>query len=369
MSSALEIHGLTKQIASTQILKGIDLTVDKGIIQTLLGPSGCGKTTILRCVAGLLEPDDGEIEIDGTVIFSRKDSLAIPPEKRDIAMVFQSYALWPHMTVFENVAFPLQMRHISGTELRSKVKVTLELVRIEELEDRYPFQISGGQQQRVALARAFVADPKLVLLDEPLGNLDANLREHLRFELRDLQRKTGSTFLYVTHDQGEALALSDKIALMFSGTIVELGAPDDIYMHPSSRFAAEFLGITNVFEATLKGNEAYVRPGNVIVQVSTSNYEKETQGDIKIAVNAEDVEVYPESTKLHDRTNVFVGRVVRSSFTGMNRHHWIALEDSGERIPLRVIGSKKLKLDPNTKVIVRIPPNAVKIVSLNVSKS
>jgi iron(III) transport system ATP-binding protein len=247
----IEIQGLTKTFGagSVRAINGINLNVPSGGIFTLLGPSGCGKTTTLRCVAGLERPDEGEIKLFGARVVSTKERLFTPPHARQIGMVFQSYAIWPHMTVFQNVAYPLKGKGYSRREIRKRALDALDRVGLEGLSERPAPNLSGGQQQRVALARAIAGDPKILLLDEPLSNLDAKLREEMRGQIRALQRKLGVTTLYVTHDQVEAMALSDTIAIMDKGRVIEVGTPRDVYLSPRSRFAAQFIGLTNVVPA------------------------------------------------------------------------------------------------------------------------
>jgi iron(III) transport system ATP-binding protein len=225
----------------------ISFEVQQGKLFTLLGPSGCGKTTTLRSIAGLEKPTSGEIIVGGRVLYSSDRKVFIAPNQRDMGMVFQSYAIWPHMNVFENAAFPLRVGKMkySKKQLEDKVLRALHAVALDGLESREATKLSGGQQQRLALARALVMEPQLLLLDEPLSNLDAKLRERMRFELKRLQRELGITTIYVTHDQGEALALSNEIAVMKSGQIMQLGTPREIYEHPANEFVADFIGTTN----------------------------------------------------------------------------------------------------------------------------
>ena len=234
-------------------LRGVSFEVGKGELFTLLGPSGCGKTTTLRCVAGLEQPVSGEILIDGRAVFSAAAGIFIPPERRNIGMVFQSYAIWPHMTVFQNVAYPLA-KEASRAEIGERVGKILDRLSLGHLSDRLAPNLSGGQQQRVALARALVAQPQVLLLDEPLSNLDAKLREQMRFELKALQESFGITTVYVTHDQEEALALSDRIGLMHEGALVEVGAPAELYLRPAHRVTADFLGTSNFVGAQVERN-------------------------------------------------------------------------------------------------------------------
>ena len=250
----LTVRDLTKDFvtdkAPVRAVDSVSFNVPAGEFYTLLGPSGCGKTTTLQCIAGLEMPDAGEITLGDKLVFSRNANLVVPAHRRDIGMVFQSYAIWPHMTVFENVAFPLLhgRRRISRSSVNDRVMKALQLVQLAGLENRPAPFLSGGQQQRVALARAIVDEPKVLLLDEPLSNLDAKLREEMRFELRDLVLRLHITTLYVTHDQIEALSMSDRIAVMSNGRIVQEGTPREIYLTPKDRFVADFLGKSNFFE-------------------------------------------------------------------------------------------------------------------------
>src|SRR6202521_2177139 len=233
-----------------EAVRGLSLNVERGQFYTLLGPSGCGKTSTLRCIAGLETPTSGAIEIDSTVVFASASRILVPPHRRNIGMVFQSYAIWPHMTVFDNVAFPLVhgVHKQSRKHVEEKVMRALSLVQLDGLAKRPAPMLSGGQQQRVALARAIASEPALLLLDEPLSNLDAKLREDMRHEIKTLVRRLDTTTLYVTHDQLEALSMSDRVALVNDGQIVQEGAPRDVYLRPADAFAANFLGRTNLLE-------------------------------------------------------------------------------------------------------------------------
>ncbi|MSP94687.1 MAG: ABC transporter ATP-binding protein [Alphaproteobacteria bacterium] len=260
----LKVENLKKQYVSFEGgpgggVLGVSFEIVQGELFTLLGPSGCGKTTTLRAVAGLEVPDTGRISLGGTVLFDGEAATNVPMYDRDIGMVFQSYAIWPHMSVFENAAYPLRVsrtRKLSAREIETKTMATLDMVGLSEFAKRPSTQLSGGQQQRLALARAFTREPSLLLLDEPLSNLDAQLREQMRIELKRLQRETGVTAIYVTHDQAEALAISDRIAVMNQGRIVQIGAPKEIYGRPSSEFVANFIGRTNLLKGTVVGDVA-----------------------------------------------------------------------------------------------------------------
>lgn len=248
---SIEIRNLTKRFGSSAAIGDLSLRFSPGKIAVLLGPSGCGKTTTLRCIAGLEDPDSGEILIEGESVFDATRGLNVPPERRDIGMVFQSYAIWPHMTVFENVALPLKARHLGHDEVARRVSQTLATVGLEALAQRSATKLSGGQQQRVALARCLASHPKLILLDEPLSNLDAKLRVEMRAEIKELQRKLRATMLFVTHDQEEALSLADEIFLFDYGRMVQSGTARELYFHPRTRFAAEFLGKANLIPLRL----------------------------------------------------------------------------------------------------------------------
>ncbi|WP_394616219.1 ABC transporter ATP-binding protein [Lentzea sp. JNUCC 0626] len=241
------LHGVRKRFSDQVAVDGISLNVHEGEFFSVLGPSGCGKTTVLRMIAGFVDPDEGRIELDGN------DMVGVPPYRRDVNTVFQSYALFPHMSVWDNVAYGLKRKKVRGDELKKRVGEHLELVRLSQFAKRRPTQLSGGQQQRVAIARALAAGPQLLLLDEPLGALDAKLRKELQIELMRIQREVGTTFLYVTHDQEEALVLSHRIAVMNAGKIEQVGYPEDVYERPATRFVAGFIGTSNILDAEVSG--------------------------------------------------------------------------------------------------------------------
>jgi iron(III) transport system ATP-binding protein len=301
-------------------VRGIDLDIKQGQFFTLLGPSGCGKTTTLRSVAGLETPQQGEIFVGDVRVFSSTARTVVPPYERDIGMVFQSYAIWPHMNVFENVAFPLRemKRKLSQRELRDKVEQALALVHLDGLADRPAPFLSGGQQQRLALARALVKEPSVLLLDEPLSNLDAKLREETRFELRELVKRVGITTLYVTHDQLEALTMSDVVAVMNQGQIAQQGSPMEIYQSPQDRFVANFIGLTNFIEGKVKSSasketsEGEVETGSGILRCVLSDGMK--PGDaVIIVVRPEDIHVAGDFTP---HRNLLQGKVDAVIFMG-----------------------------------------------------
>jgi iron(III) transport system ATP-binding protein len=275
MVEKCRVLGLTKRFGAATVVDDVALDVAEGEFVVILGPSGCGKTTTLRMIAGLAEPDAGSIDIDGRRVCAPAERLFVPPEQRNIGMVFQSYAIWPHMTVFENVAYPLRVRRVGGNERKRRVADVLERVGLGHESNRPATALSGGQMQRVALARALVFNPAMVLFDEPLSNLDLKLRERLRVELKSLQRETGLTSIYVTHDQTEAVELADRIIVMEAGRVVQTGTPRELYREPASRFVAEFISTANIFEAVVEGfaNPGFVRircdNGRVLIAAHT----------------------------------------------------------------------------------------------------
>jgi len=314
----ISIRGLTKGFDAQRAVRGLDLEIHDKEFVTLLGPSGCGKTTTLRLLAGLAAPDSGEIAIDGRVVSSRRGVLA--PERRRMGMVFQSYALWPHMSVFENVAFGLTLKRMAAREVRERAERALAMVGLDALGDRTPAALSGGQQQRVALARSLVTEPTILLLDEPLSNLDAKLRERMRVELKDLQRRTGITFVYVTHDQAEAMALSDRIAVMNEGRLQQFASPLAIYERPANRFIADFMGAANLLAGVVEEEPPVVgAPGVVRVDPAIRLEALLPVGATKdktvtVMIRPEDIAI-TRDTPDRDR-NVLSGIVVSSSFLG-----------------------------------------------------
>jgi iron(III) transport system ATP-binding protein len=251
--SGLHVEDLHKTFSGAPAVNHVSFAAGPGEFISLLGPSGCGKTTTLRCIAGFERPDGGRIVVDGRVVSDPANGIFVPPNRRQFGMVFQSYAVWPHMTVRDNVSYPLRVRGAySRTEIRARAEATLKIVGLAGYEERYPTQLSGGQQQRVALARALVMEPRLLLFDEPLSNLDAKLRERMRFELIEIQSKLGIPAVYVTHDQTEAMVMSRRVIVMERGSIAQQGSPEEIYASPRSRFVADFIGSSNFIEARLR---------------------------------------------------------------------------------------------------------------------
>ena len=300
------------------VLKGVTLNVPEGSLYTFLGPSGCGKTTTLRCVAGLERPDGGKISIGGQTVYASGERVYVPTNKRPIGMVFQSYAIWPHMTVAENVAYPLTIQRKPRDVIKRKVSDVLKIVGLDGLEDRPAPKLSGGQQQRVAFARALVNEPKVMLLDEPLSNLDAKLRVQMRSEIKSLQRRTNITTIFVTHDQAEALAISDQIAVMHGGVLIEVGSPHQLYTRPKRRFTATFLGLTNLIEGKVLEADGDGKPGKMqtskgILKFVPSTTLKKDQPAV-ISIRPENIPLYKQRPA--ESENVLEGKVTEAVFMG-----------------------------------------------------
>jgi len=317
----LTISNLTKRFDDVVAVDRVDLEIADGELISLLGPSGCGKTTTLRCIAGFEEPSGGHI------LFDSLDIVGLPPENRNIGMVFQSYALFPHMTVFQNLAFGLEMRKVARAEMAERIKGVLEIVQLTGMEDRYPRQLSGGQQQRVALARALVIEPSILLLDEPLANLDAKLRDEMRFFIRSLQKRVGITTVYVTHDQAEAMVISDRIVVMFDGRIQQIGGPKAIYAEPANREVADFIGLSNFIEGTVEAREdaGHYRLGSSIGAIRCRYGDDLADGHrVMVVVRPECIEL--EAARPADvATNAVAGRVAERFFLGNTASYRVAL--------------------------------------------
>jgi ABC-type Fe3+/spermidine/putrescine transport system ATPase subunit len=330
----IEINQLFKRYRKVVAVNRISLKVSKGEMLTLLGPSGCGKTTTLRCIAGLERPEEGDIVIDGRPMLSEG---FVPPSKRGIGMVFQNYAVWPHMKVYNNIVYGLKLQNISAHRIREKAEKVLELVGLSGLEDRYPGQLSGGQQQRVALARALVRNPKVLLLDEPLSNLDAKLREKMRFEIKSLVRRMGITSVYVTHDQAEAMVISDRIVVMDAGNVVQIGTAEEIYQRPVNRFVADFIGTMNFLAGEVVA--AANAPGSVVVKTDfTDNLvcKIEDPGSaaagkkVFASIRPEDVQIYPERPS--GAENVFTAVVSNTAYLGNFLYFFAKINDTMVRV-------------------------------------
>jgi iron(III) transport system ATP-binding protein len=359
----LKVVGLEKRFitenGTVHAIDRVSFAVPEGQCYALLGPSGCGKTTTLRCVAGLEEPDSGRIEIFGATVYDSNLRIAVPTHQRPIGIVFQSYAIWPHYSVFDNVAYPLRVAspRIPRNQIRERVMAVLELVGMKDLAHRPAPRLSGGQQQRVALARAIVRRPKLLLLDEPLSNLDARLREHMRRELADLMNRIGITALFVTHDQTEALSLAQHIAVMNNGRIVQDGRPREVYAAPSSPFVAEFIGGSNIVDGVVVGRD--VSKARVSLQglQSVSVELDAAPGEaVKLLLRPEGIRI---SATAIDAANVLTGRITASTYVGHAIDYSVAL-DGGPT--LRVMGSPETTLDSGSPVWLAIAePRALKL--------
>ncbi|MBS7543648.1 ABC transporter ATP-binding protein [Ancylobacter oerskovii] len=322
--ATIQINNLSKFYGSKEggaAVSGLNLDIRDNQFVTLLGPSGCGKTTTLRLIAGYITPDAGTIRVGDRVV-SSADGVA-PPDRRGMGMVFQNYAVWPHKTVFENVVFGLRLRKVPAEAARRKVLDMLAMVNLAGLEDRLPSELSGGQQQRVALARSLVVEPGILLLDEPLSNLDAKLREKMRTELKQLQRRTGITFVYVTHDQAEALALSDQIAVMHGGELQQYGSPDDVYRRPANKIVADFMGIVNFLPGTVEAG-----PNGLAVAVDGVAVPAPVHGTLA-AGQPVDLAVRPESVRLavgEAGTGRLAATVTDMTYLGNLVEYWLQLE-------------------------------------------
>ena len=320
----VEINRLSKRFGAEAAVREMCLSVAQGEFVTLLGPSGCGKTTTLRCIAGLERPDEGDIRIDGKTVVCAGRRIYLDPEKRNIGMVFQSYAVWPHMTVFDNVAYGLRVRRVGGAELREQTMKALQLVGLAELAERYATKLSGGQRQRVALARAIAYRPNVILFDEPLSNLDAKLREQMRVELVRLQHEVGITSIYVTHDQSEALVMSDRVVVMNEGRIQQIADPHTLYTRPVNVFVAKFIGEANLLEATLLGRDGAICELEIIPEEGRAPLHlRATGGDgaarggkVFLCLRPEDVELHAQRPNGSSGTNLLDGEIIDTAYLG-----------------------------------------------------
>lgn len=336
----IRIKGLTKEYdtdhGTVKAVRGISLEAKQGEFCVLLGPSGCGKTTTLRCVAGLERPTKGEIVIEDTVVSSHERQIHVPPEDRGLGMIFQSYAVWPHLDVFHNVALPLEhgKRKLSASEIRERVETAVDLVRLAGLEKRKATELSGGQQQRVALARAFACRPKVLLMDEPLSNLDAKLREEMRSEIKQITSSAGVTVLYVTHDQAEALVLADIVAVMRNGVILQRGFPQELYRYPENLEVAEFLGEMNFIKGRKVDGELH---GPHMVETRLGNFTSDAAREVSVGESVV-LGIRPEHVQLHGEKpqakNTVAALIVQQQFLGNSAVY--GLESNGVRISARV---------------------------------
>jgi iron(III) transport system ATP-binding protein len=346
--SFMELSGLTKRYGSSNVVDNITLSVGKGTLVCLLGPSGCGKTTTLRLIAGFVEPDAGEIRIGGRRISAPGASVA--PERRNMSMIFQSYALWPHMTVYENVAYGLTLRSLPRADIARRTDTILAAAKLGPLAQRYPGELSGGQQQRVALARALVIEPETLLLDEPLSNLDANLREEMRFEIRRLHDKYRYTTVYVTHDQAEAMTTADLIVVMNQGAIEQAGTPEEIYQRPRTEFVARFIGGTNVFRGRRRFEDTVDCGHGLALRCGSGEFAAE--GDTAVSVRHHDVHLLrgkPDATL----PNCIDGTVIRQVYLGGHRDYLVSLA-GGETV--RTVTPTDVAIAVGETVWLHFPP-------------
>jgi len=349
----VKLVNVVKRFGEVVAVDHVSIDVEHGELFTLLGPSGCGKTTTLRIIAGLEYPDEGRVYFDDT------DVTNLPPYKRNTGMVFQNYALWPHMTVFENVAYGLKIRKLPKEEIRKRVMEVLRLVRLEGLENRYPTQLSGGQQQRVALARALVIEPKVLLLDEPLSNLDAKLRVEMRDEIKRIQRQLGITTIYVTHDQEEAMVLSDRIAIMNNGKIMQIGTPRELYENPRNLFVASFLGKCSIVKGVV---DSYTGDGYIVVRVGSKKITGVVPAsDLKVKVGGKAIAVLrPHEFSLEplkEPFNIIEGIVESTSF--VSSHVEVKLKFEGQKII--VFLDPEMDVPPGSSLKVYVPCSSVKV--------
>jgi iron(III) transport system ATP-binding protein len=349
--AAVELRDLTKRYGDLAVVDEVSLTVEHGRLVCLLGPSGCGKTTTLRLIAGFVEPSAGEIRVGDQLVSSPERT--VPPERRNMSMIFQSYALWPHMTVAENVAYGLKLRKVDRDTIRRKLDAILDTTHLGALKDRYPGELSGGQQQRVALARALIVEPQTLLLDEPLSNLDANLREEMRFEVRRLHDEYRYTTVYVTHDQSEAMTTADVIAVMNAGKIEQAGAPEDIYDRPRSEFVARFIGSSNVIKGRAL-DDTHITCAGATLRCSGGKFV--VGGEGAVAVRQHVVRLWSKQPESMD--NVLPGTVVRQVFLGASRDYLVEVPDGSQ---LRVVASAGENIPQGAAVWLYLPPDRCRV--------
>jgi iron(III) transport system ATP-binding protein len=352
MMGGLVLTRLTKRFGDTVAVDAIDLRIDPGEFVSLLGPSGCGKTTTLRLIAGFFAPDAGEIRAGERVISSA--GAVVPPEQRNMSMIFQSYAVWPHMTVAANVAYGLRMRRVSRENIRRRVLEALQLVRLEALAERYPSELSGGQQQRVALARALVVKPGTLLLDEPLSNLDATLREEMRFEIRRLHDEFRITTVYVTHDQAEAMVTSDRIAVMNAGRIEQIGTSEEVYERPRTSFVAGFIGASNILNCEVQADRATA--GGIVLRLAAGGPAAARRGALSIRPHVIRIRAAGGIHGEVDEVNTFPGVVRRHIYLGDTRDYLIAVDGSG--VTLRVLTPPWMRHAVGDRVVLQVPAGA-----------
>lgn len=348
--SFLQLDGLVKNYGSFAVVNNLDLAVEKGKLVCLLGPSGCGKTTTLRLIAGFAKADGGEIRVNGKTVSSAKATL--PPEARNMSMIFQSYALWPHMTVFQNVAYGLKLRHLSPKAVTTRTRAILDATQLSTLESRYPGELSGGQQQRVSLARALVIEPGILLLDEPLSNLDANLREEMRFEIRRLHDEFRYTTVYVTHDQVEAMTTADLIVVMNGGRIEQAGSPEEIYERPETEFVARFIGGTNVLKGAKGANRTVEVEGGLVLHCASGNFPP--IGETAVSIRHHNIQL-SESKPEGNLMNWATGIIERQVYLGSHRDYHVKLK-GGQTI--RAVVSSTIAIPVGKEVWLYFAPES-----------
>ena len=348
--SKLVLTDVTRRFGGVTAVESFSLALAHGEFVSLLGPSGCGKTTTLRMIAGFFAPSEGTIEMDGEVISSPASSL--PPEKRNMSMIFQSYAIWPNMTVAENVAFGLEVRRLPKAEIRAKVDQILDVVQMRHLGGRYPQELSGGQQQRVALARAIVVHPAVLLLDEPLSNLDANLREEMRYEIRRLHDEFRVTTVYVTHDQAEAMVTSDRIAVMNQGRVEQVDAPRALYARPRTRFVAGFIGRTNFLDGDARGEE--IAFDHFAISRGCFEDPAGLRGRVSFSLRPQSIHLHRRPPSGSERACLIPGQVVQRAYLGEHWDYTVRPADSG--LLLRVTARPHEVFEVNERVWLEVDP-------------
>ena len=344
--ASVELRGLTKRYGDIAVVDDVSLAIEHGHLVCLLGPSGCGKTTTLRLIAGFVEPSAGEVRVGDKLISSPAHSL--PPERRNMSMIFQSYALWPHMTVAENIVYGLKLRKMDRDTIRQKLAAILATTRLAPLAERYPGELSGGQQQRVALARALIVEPETLLLDEPLSNLDANLREEMRFEVRRLHDAYRYTTVYVTHDQSEAMTTADLICVMNHGKIEQAGSPEDVYDRPRSEFVARFIGSSNVVKGKAQDD---TRIGLAGIPLRCVGGKLKAGADSAVSIRPHDITI--SATQLPQAENTVPATVARQVFLGGSRDYMVELKDGTQ---LRVVTAAGDSIPEGSAVWLQLPP-------------